>query len=85
VIDAASNTVTGSPIPVGSGPNGVAVGPPGSKVYVANFDPRSVSVIATGTNMVTGSPIPVVAGLVSFGEKGVVDQLGPWVILRITR
>jgi YVTN family beta-propeller protein len=37
----------------------VAVTPDGSKVYVANFNDNTVSVIATATNMVIGSPIPV--------------------------
>ncbi len=36
VIDTATNTVIGSPIPVGNNPYGVAVTPDGSKVYVAN-------------------------------------------------
>ena len=36
VIDTATNTVVGSPIPVGSFPFGVAVTPDGSKVYVTN-------------------------------------------------
>src|SRR5260221_841414 len=56
VIDTATNTVVGSPIPVGSGPYGVAVTPDGSKVYVTNnstANPGTVSVIATATNTVT--------------------------------
>jgi YVTN family beta-propeller protein len=59
VIATATNTVVGSPVPVGNGPQGVAVTPDGSKVYVANFGDNTVSVIATATNMVVGSPITV--------------------------
>jgi YVTN family beta-propeller protein len=59
VIATATNTVIGSPIPVGSGPIGVAVTPDGSKVYVANQNSGTVSVIATATNTVIGPPIPV--------------------------
>ena len=59
VIAAATNTVIGSPIPVGSAPFGVAVTPDGSKVYVTNLFGNTVSVIATATNTVIGSPIPV--------------------------
>jgi YVTN family beta-propeller protein len=59
VIATASNTVIGSPIPVGLDPRGVAVAPDGSKVYVANSGSNTVSVIDTATNTVTGSPISV--------------------------
>ena len=45
VIDAATGTVTGT-IPVGSGPDGVAVDPAARTVYVANFSGNSVSVIS---------------------------------------
>src|SRR5467141_2026087 len=59
VIATATNTVVGSPIPVGSAPSGVAVAPDGSKVYVANFNDNTVSVIATATNTVTTTiPLP---------------------------
>jgi YVTN family beta-propeller protein len=67
VIDAANNTVIGSPIPVGNFPIGVAVTPDGSKVFVANFRDNTASVIATATNTVIGSPIPVTNGPVAFG------------------
>jgi YVTN family beta-propeller protein len=43
------------------------VTPDGSKVYVANFDSGTVSVIATATNTVIGSPIPVGSFPVAFG------------------
>jgi YVTN family beta-propeller protein len=59
VIDTKTNTVIGSPIPVGSLPAGVAVTPDGSTVYVANTNDTNVSVIDTATNTVIGSPIRV--------------------------
>jgi YVTN family beta-propeller protein len=52
VIDTASNTVTAT-VPVGNGPNGVAVTPDGAQVYVANVFDDTVSVIDTATNTVT--------------------------------
>ena len=58
VIDTASHTVVGSPIPVGTVPYGVAVNPSGTRVYVANVS-NSVTVIDTETNMVIDSPIAV--------------------------
>jgi len=62
VIDTATNTVIAT-IPVGSHPQGVAVTPDGSRVYVANEGGLegvgTVSVISTATNTVTGIPIPV--------------------------
>jgi len=59
VIDTATNTVIGYPIPVPSFPVGVAVTPDGAKVYVTNSFGNTVSVIDTATNTVIGSPIPV--------------------------
>jgi YVTN family beta-propeller protein len=66
VIDTATNTVIGSPIPIpplnpiiGATPASVAVTPDGSKVYVVNANANNVSVIDTATNTVIGSPIPV--------------------------
>jgi YVTN family beta-propeller protein len=72
VIDTATNTVIGSPIPVGFGPVGfgpvgVAASPDSSKVYITNFNDNTVSVIATATNTVIGSPIPVGRFPVAFG------------------
>lgn len=67
VVDTATNTVVGAPIPVGNSPSGVAVTQDGTKVYVASISPGStggngiVSVIDTGTNTVT-TTIPVVCG-----------------------
>ena len=62
VIDTATNTVIGSPIPVGTAPQGVAITPDGTRVYVANQNSNSVSVIDTATNTVIGSPITVGSG-----------------------
>ena len=62
VIDTATNTVIGGPIPVGAGASGVAVTSDGSKVYVANYVSNTVSVIDTATNTVIGGPIPVGTG-----------------------
>ena len=39
VIDTATNTVIGDPIPVGDGPYGVAVTPDGTRAYVTNRPP----------------------------------------------
>jgi YVTN family beta-propeller protein len=78
VIDTASNRVTAT-IPVGIDPQGIAVSPNGSKVYVTNSGaPPSVagnvSVIATATNTVIGSPIavgnnPVTVAITADGSK----------------
>jgi YVTN family beta-propeller protein len=66
VIDTAANTVVGSAIPVGVRPNGIAVNPAGTRVYVTNFgssaiNGNTVSVIniENDTNTVIGSAIPV--------------------------
>jgi YVTN family beta-propeller protein len=56
VIDTATNTVVGLPIPVGSAPYGVAVTSDGSKVYVTGA--YGVAVIDTATDAVTAT-IPV--------------------------
>ena len=40
---------------VGSTPNGIAVSPDGTKVYVTNFHSVTVSVIDTATNTVTST------------------------------
>ncbi len=50
VIDTATNSVVGLPIPVGNEPQTLAVTPDGTKVYVANFGSANVSVIHTATN-----------------------------------
>jgi YVTN family beta-propeller protein len=54
--------VIGSPITVGTGPDGVAITPDGTRAYVADEGASSVSVIDTSTNTVIGSPITVGSG-----------------------
>jgi YVTN family beta-propeller protein len=54
VIATATNTVV-STITVGSQPNGVAITPDGSKVYVTNSNSNTVSVITTATNAVVST------------------------------
>jgi YVTN family beta-propeller protein len=58
VIDTATNTFVGTPIPVGSNPEWVAVAPDGKHAYVANFGSNNVSVIDTATNTVV-TTVPV--------------------------
>ena len=48
VIDTATNTVIGAPIPVGTSSDGVAVSPDGRHLYVANNADNTVSVITLG-------------------------------------
>jgi YVTN family beta-propeller protein len=55
VIDTSTNSVVGSPIPVGARPSGVALTPDGKRAYVTNEaspNPGSVSVIDTSSNTV---------------------------------
>ena len=59
VIDVNTNTVVGTPIPVGFAPIAIAVIPDGTRAYVSNYNADSVSVIDLTTNTVVGSPIPV--------------------------
>ena len=63
VIDTATDTISAT-IPVGLAPEGVAVSPDGSKVYVTNLNSNTVSVIDTATDTVNAT-IPV--GLAPFG------------------
>ena len=64
VIDGKTNTVIGSPIPVGDHSSGIAFNPNNGDLYVANGGPTTgccgtVSVIEGKTNTVIGSPTPV--------------------------
>src|SRR5258706_15712438 len=63
VIDTATNTVIGSPIPVGPNPRAVAVTPDGSKVYVPNSGDNTKTVNPTAPNTINatnpGRPRPV--------------------------
>jgi YVTN family beta-propeller protein len=78
VIDTATNTVVGSPIPVGVTPWGMAITPDGTTVYVANYNSKTVSVIDTATNTVVGSPIPV--GTQPFGVAITPDGTTAYVV-----
>ena len=57
VIDTATNTVVGIPIPVGREPFGVDVTPDGNHAYVANAGSNNVSVIDTATNLVVATVV----------------------------
>ncbi|GIH15852.1 GH92 family glycosyl hydrolase [Rugosimonospora africana] len=56
-VDVGTHTA-GPPIPVGSGPDGVALTPDGAEAYVANNNSNDVTVIDTATNAVTAT-VPV--------------------------
>ena len=69
-VDRANNTA-GPVIPVGSGPDGVAVTPNGAEVYVANNNTNNVSVISTATNQVIATvPVGSVAADVAATPDG---------------
>jgi YVTN family beta-propeller protein len=72
VIDTASKTVVGDPIPVGYGPAGIGVSPDGAWVYVSNEDANTVSVINAKTLAIVGDPIPVLSKPcgIAFGMGG---------------
>jgi len=57
VLDLATNTVV-TTIPVGTGPQGVAVSPAGTRVYVTNYASSDVSVIDTASNSAVAT-IPI--------------------------
>ena len=57
MIDTATNTVV-APVPVGTGPLGVAVTPDGKHAYVTNVTSNNVSVIDTASNTVVAT-VPV--------------------------
>ncbi|WP_281187126.1 YncE family protein [Streptomyces katrae] len=57
VIGTRARAVTDT-VPVGHGPNGLAVGPDGSRVYVSNFDSDTLSVIDASTDRVRDT-VPV--------------------------
>src|ERR1700724_283862 len=59
VIDTATNTVAGTPIPVGDNPFVVTVAPDGKHAYVTNLTSNSVSVIDTATNTLDPTVIMV--------------------------
>ncbi|MFB6674482.1 YncE family protein, partial [Streptomyces sp. NPDC056390] len=59
VIDTRTNTVVGSPIPVGDDPGAVATDTLRGRAYVTNRLSNTVSVIDTRADTVVGSPIAV--------------------------
>ena len=59
MINTQTNEVVGSPIEVGTEPNGIAITPDGKSAYVVNAGSGNVSVINTQTNQVVGPPIGV--------------------------
>ena len=69
VIDTATNTVVGLPIPVGNAPETLAVTPNGTKVYVTNVGDNTVSVIKTATNTVVAT-VPAGGGPVAVTPDG---------------
>ncbi|WP_165693793.1 Ig-like domain-containing protein, partial [Mycolicibacterium diernhoferi] len=62
---AAPASAIGAPVRVGNGPWGITVAPNGTRVYVANSNDGTVSVINTATNSIVGAPIRV--GLTPIG------------------
>ena len=54
-------------VPVGHYPQGVAVTRDGSRVYVANTNDNTMSVIDTATNLVVAT-VPVGHGPLAFGN-----------------
>ena len=69
------STTAVTTINVGSGPEGVAVSPDGSSVWVANLDSDTVSRINTTTNAVT----PITVGDYPFGVAVSPDGSSVWV------
>ena len=59
VIDTTTNTVVGTPIPVGSAPTAWGWTRRVHRAYVARQGSNNVTVIDTTTNTVVGTPIPV--------------------------
>ena len=55
VINTRTNEVIVPAIAVGKEPNGIAISPNGTRVYVANGGSETVSVIDTATNQVTAT------------------------------
>ena len=78
VINTATNTVIAT-IPVGSGPQGVAVSPDSTRAYVTNFNSNTVSVINTATNTVIAmTPVGSAPSGVAVAE---IDSIAPSVTL----
>jgi YVTN family beta-propeller protein len=62
VSDAATNEVTGSPIPLETYPGDIAITPDGKTLYVSSYFTNSVSAVDTRTGKLVGGPIPVGTG-----------------------
>jgi YVTN family beta-propeller protein len=69
VIDTATNTVVGSPIPVGNLPFAVAITPDGAHAYIADIE-DGVDVIATATNTVVDTIFVDVPEAVAIAPDG---------------
>ncbi len=57
VLDTATNTI-GTPIPIGSDPQSVAITPDGLRAWVPRHNDPDLSLVDTTTNTVIGAPIP---------------------------
>lgn len=66
VIDTATNTVVGAPIPVGANPEGVAVNPAGTRIYTGNFG----NAVGAGTVSVIDATTNTVVATVATGQSG---------------
>ena len=75
VIDSATNTAVGSPIPIGSNPADVGINPTTNRLYVANLNDATVTVIDATTNTVIGSPIPVGHSPINVGVNPVTNRV----------
>ena len=79
VFDTATNSLAGTPVVVGSSPTAAAASRDGTKVYIANFDSNSVSVIDSATNTVTNIAVGTFPNAVAVspnGQLGYVANLG---------
>src|SRR5450631_4084174 len=80
VIDTATNALVAT-LPTGANPVGVAVSPPGSRVYVTNFDDGTVSVFDSLNNLVlqsiTVGAQPLGIAVSPDGHKVAVANFGP--------
>lgn len=71
VIDPQTGLTLAPPIPVGIGPDSIAISPDGSRALVANFLSDNVSVIDTSTNRVIGTiPLTYEAHDVAIAPNG---------------
>jgi YVTN family beta-propeller protein len=69
VVNTATNSVIAT-VPVGTGPQGLAVNPTGTRVYVVNAGAGSVSVINTTTNAVIETILVPGALDIAFNHTG---------------